>query len=95
MERYLRKIGAYWFRENNRPFPIYFEEGKKRIGKIFVRITERAGNSAHPYESLDILPSTPIESPYKRLGGSRAQPPLIRPNLKYTFHFSTGRTVPL
>lgn len=21
----------------------------------------------HPYESLDILPSTPIESPYKRL----------------------------
>lgn len=51
-------------------------------------------DSRHPYESLDILPSSPIESPYKRLGGQRAQP-LIRPNLKYTFHFSTVVAAPL
>lgn len=69
--------------------------------EIFVPTSERTAaealrNSAHPYESLDILPSSPspIESPYKRLGGSRAQP-LIRPNLKYTFHFSTVLSYPL
>lgn len=73
-----------------------FARGRETRGsEIFVRTTERAAaealrNSGHPYESLDILPTSPssIESPYKRLGGSRAQP-LIRPNLKYTFHFST------
>lgn len=78
--------------------------GVKRVGEMFVPITregrgesklrEAVRTSAHPYESLDILPSTPIESPYKRLGGPRAQP-LIRPNLKYTFHFSTVVAVPL